>query len=789
MIGSFVLHYSKVNYGSITGGISASHLLMHRYFRNQALAAVGDCTSQEQALHSFGWKEKAIRLQVAQYLVQSLKFPTLNEREETIADAYQGTFKWLFDDTHDSTPWSSFVHWLQHESGIYWINGKAASGKSTLMRFICGHKVTNELLVQWSAPLPLVVAKFYFWKSGTVEQRSQRGLLRALLVEILGNLPDLLPVCLPTRWAKIYTDLVKPFPDVSYVNQSMEIEHWSINELETAVRILVSQKVHNFKLCLFIDGLDEYEGEPSTIAGYFGMLTQVPWLKICLSSRPLLVFDDAFGSRPSLRLQDLTRTDINHYVNSTLQENIHYQRLCVEQPVQAPTLVRKIVSRADGVFLWVKLVLQEMIRGLTNRDSLQDLQERLEVVPQDLETLFSSMLDNIDPFYSKKAAAIFLIVRAANVYERSVKSLETLILSFALDYGTTRATSIKFDLQEFQIRNTEIRHHLKVRCAGLLETRERYSPGLEYLGYRVLYLHRTVREYLDRPEIHQRFMERSSEGFEPYTPLMCSYIKDLEISEARRNILNQPSGLPLFVATVLHYAHKADIAGSDTYIESLDTFATLTHTSRFKSSIWAPKKFSSFLHIAVNWDLCAYVNLKLKQLTSKTKGFVVHALLPYALAATDEYYVHGMEQAENSDYNRDRFPPSTRMIGLLLAHGAQPNRKITECHEWTGFEIAIRNVCAIMPWVDTVENPTHQYLDEEKLMVSNHLEIIKIMLDNGADANICLNFQGRMIKSRKLLTETMRKYWKSKELYVDQMFEKKGGRLELSLVRKWMMIG
>ncbi|CAD6449144.1 24befc88-fdb3-4514-be56-3ff3531d2e97-CDS [Sclerotinia trifoliorum] len=753
----------------------------------------GKHISQEQMLHNFRWQEKTIRLQFAQCLIQSLKFPTLKEREETISDVYRGTFRWLFDETNGSRPWTSFVQWLQHSSGIYWINGKAASGKSTLMRFICSHNTTKELLQQWSAPLPLVMAKFYFWNSGTIEQRSQHGLLRALLAEILGHLPDLLPVCFPTRWARIYNDLVKPFAEASYNNQPTEMDHWGINELEAAMRILISQDMQSFKLCLFVDGLDEYEGQPSTIAKYFIMLAQVPWLKICLSSRPLLEFDDSFGSRPSLRLQDLTRTDIDHFVKSTLQNNVNYQHLCVKQPVQASSLIGKIISRAGGVFLWVKLVLQEIERGLANRDTLQDLQERIEIIPLDLEELFSSMLDNIDPFYIKKSALIFLIVRAAHIRVRSVRTLDTFTLSFALDYWTSRAEDTTFNLQELQMRNIKIRDHLKVRCAGLLEIGPGYSPGFEYLGYRVVYLHRSVREYLERPEICSKLFKHVSEmDFEPYTPLMCSYVRELEFSEARKKILNGRSTLSLFMATVLHYAHEADTAGSDTYIEPLETFATLTHTSRLESTTWTPKKFSSFLHIAVNWDLCAYIKLSLNRLAPKIRASIVYILLPYALAATDEYYIQGMEQRENSEYLRDRIPPSPRIVQLLLVYRAQPNRKMKDFSaicEWTAFEIAIRNVCAILPRLDDRNDFSQQYSNEEKSSVGNHLEIVKVMLDYGADPNTYLNYGGRAIMPRKLLTETMRKHWRSKESDVDQMFEKKGGKLELSMIRKLMITG
>lgn len=323
----------------------------------------------------------------------------------------------------------------------------------------------------------------------------------------------------------------------------------------------------------------------------------------------------------------------------------------------------------------------------------------------------------------------------------------------------------------------------------MLEIGLGYSSGFDYLGYRVVYLHRSVREYLERPGIRSKLFKHVSEmDFEPCTPLMCSYVRQLEFFEARKKILNDRSTLSLFMTTVLHYAHEADIAGSDTYIEPLKTFAKLTHASRIKSKIWTPKDFSSFLHIAVNWDLCAYVKLNLNLLAPKIRASIVHTLLPYALAAIDEYYIQGMEQRENSEYLRDRIPPSPRMVKLLLAHGAQPNRKMKDfsaIQEWTAFEIAIRNVCAILPRVDA-NGSSQEYSKEEKSLVCNHLEIVKVMLNYGADLNTYLNYEGRAIMPRRLLTETMRKYWRRKESDVHQMFEKKGGKLEFSMIRKLM---
>jgi hypothetical protein len=53
-----------------------------------------------------------------------------------------------------------------------------------------------------------------------------------------------------------------------------------------AFKGLIRQSVKQLKLCLFIDGLDEYEGDPTDIADIFTDLAESDNIKVCLSSRP-----------------------------------------------------------------------------------------------------------------------------------------------------------------------------------------------------------------------------------------------------------------------------------------------------------------------------------------------------------------------------------------------------------------------------------------------------------------------------------------------------------------------
>lgn len=151
-------------------------------------------------------KEANIRKQVAEAILSSLRYPTITERFEEVAEAHEQTFDWIFEhrSVDDKVPWDDFVHWLEHGDGIYWINGKAASGKSTLMKYIYQSPKTRKYLTEWASGTVLRRAGFFFWNSGTKEQRTQAGLLRSLLHDVLQQAPNLIPVVLPSQWASQY---------------------------------------------------------------------------------------------------------------------------------------------------------------------------------------------------------------------------------------------------------------------------------------------------------------------------------------------------------------------------------------------------------------------------------------------------------------------------------------------------------------------------------------------------------------------------------------------------------
>ena len=95
--------------------------------------------------------------------LESLYFPEIHARQEEIADAHKETFHWIFEQAGPRLrPCDSFVEWLESGSRTYWISGKAGSGKSTLMSYVCQHPQTQRCLEIWSAGRTVVTPRFFF---------------------------------------------------------------------------------------------------------------------------------------------------------------------------------------------------------------------------------------------------------------------------------------------------------------------------------------------------------------------------------------------------------------------------------------------------------------------------------------------------------------------------------------------------------------------------------------------------------------------------------------------------
>ena len=399
--------------------------------------------------------------------LDSLAFPGMHARHEIIIEPYSETFQWIFDESGKAVrPWGNFVEWLKNGQNVYWIQGKAGSGKSTLMSYICEDQRTEASLKTWAGAHELLIVPFFFWKAGNDRmQKNSAGLLRSLLHQILEKVPGLiLSLASTSNDPQGFQTGIQGFPS---------IPAWTEQRLLMSFRRLLSELSSTHHLCLFVDGLDEIDGNQNDLVELLQDRVKGPNMKMCLSSRPDRSFIDAFSSPAMLRLEDLTKKDIKLYVSRKL-EGAWRKSPAVDYKYWVSRMIDTILRKARGVFQWVHIVVGYQIQGLQSKDSPRELWERLDELPEEIEELYAYMLRKIDRVHRKDVALYLQII--LQVYR--TPSVSELVLALYPKRHEILSQQSTLPLVEVASQCTLFRERLKLICGGLLEFRDRQDLSI-----------------------------------------------------------------------------------------------------------------------------------------------------------------------------------------------------------------------------------------------------------------------------------------------------------------------
>ncbi|KAH8894167.1 hypothetical protein GQ53DRAFT_858785, partial [Thozetella sp. PMI_491] len=297
--------------------------------------------------------------------LQSLAFKEMHSRSHEIVEPSKGTCQWLLKH-------GAYQKWVT-ERGLLWIRGKPGSGKSTLLKFAMKKAALETGNVHY--PTNALVLSFFFHGRGSVLQRTPLGLFRSLLYQLLDHVHDGLPE-LVSKFDHTCKTIGKPGKSWDWLEE--ELQEYFLTSLP---RVLKKTGV-----IIFIDAVDECGQAPAVkLVEFFehsigALTTETNRLGICLACRHYPELTLQYGS--TLSTEEQNRDDIDSYVQTQLS------RLNAEW---APTIASLVTERAAGVFMWARLVMDEVQKLVLEGASLENIKTAVRRVPEVLEDIYQNL--------------------------------------------------------------------------------------------------------------------------------------------------------------------------------------------------------------------------------------------------------------------------------------------------------------------------------------------------------------------------------------------------------------
>ncbi|KAM0699420.1 hypothetical protein Q7P36_001468 [Cladosporium allicinum] len=461
----------------------------------------------------------------AMAIVESLKYPQMNDRERQIHAADDSTLGDLFigEEFKNHRQTMSLLTFLEKGSGLFWIQGKPASGKSTLMKYLLSRSSGADKLWTCSDTREVIFVSHFCWVAGSTSQRSLQGLLQSVLYQVLQADLTLVPAACPSQWSS-----------------GSSPTQWHERELWTCLFAAVQASDKQFYF--FIDGLDELQPERNhvVLSKALNRLSLHGNVKLVVSSRPWAAFERNLKHDDRIfTMQENNRLAIARYVRSELDKHAtdesftHVSWDCIHEGSwrcghnhgEAHDLADSISRRASGVFLWVALVMEAVCRHIALGCPASVLNSYVDKLPTELGDYFQSMIFKRihESMLSETAMALSIALTEGvtlSQYALLCKYTDTGVPwlvdpDFASNMPCTTITPT--ELTEI-VRKTI--NFLKVSCRDILNCRmpTPREPGREWSAFindlpPVDFVHRTVFDYLHTPEMQLLLAKHSPDHF------------------------------------------------------------------------------------------------------------------------------------------------------------------------------------------------------------------------------------------------------------------------------------
>jgi hypothetical protein len=255
-----------------------------------------------------------------------------------------------------------------------YIEGKPGSGKSTLTKYF-RESLKDKMPDAGSG----IVADYFYSLRGTVKEVTHENMLRSVLHDILDQDETFFP----------------HFQGEFRKFKNSKDSNWPYSSLQHTLSSLAEHPIEK-KVYLTIDAMDESEEEDrSNIVKLLCGLCEGSGrciIKIFLASRP--VSELRFYVHPKrhgiVKLQDENTSDISNFTVDYLKHDLTLSNQDLEE------IKAYIVKHAEGVFVWVYLIKQELLAYSRTGFRSNDIFNYLKSLPKEIKELYRHILARLE---------------------------------------------------------------------------------------------------------------------------------------------------------------------------------------------------------------------------------------------------------------------------------------------------------------------------------------------------------------------------------------------------------
>jgi hypothetical protein len=614
-----------------------------------------------------------------------------------------------------------YRNWCENGKGLFWIQGKPGSKKSTLLNYLLSEARTRAGSSQ-------SVAGFFFNARGSPLERSIEGMMRSLLFQLLAQFPASFPPVLRLYKQKLLSR------DGGQLSGSIR---WSSSELQHALISVVGEISAARRVLLFLDALDERKDPVmDTVEFLQDIISQDistgANISICVTARPVGPAISNLGFRPALYLEQHTAGDILNYTEARL----------AFLGTTADYLKDEITHKADGGFLWVTLVTEVLRKGFVAGDKVNELRRMLSSTPSGLTELYHHTLGKINEQYKLETRKMFQTILAA------ARPLTLSEFRHILAFESTPSFSAQKEMKDSPSvvqDNDSMEARLLSRCGGLLEVVSKDSDTCQTIQL----IHQSVSDFLEGNPTSNGTVDEADPGLDGDFILLRSCIHYLSISELRDVTISLQNGN--------RWTLEREV--QETFEEyPLLEYAVKNWTTHWKQTDAGQVLGNGGLNLVEDLPLQRWIHLY----NLCNDDFIIHTQDMNLFTIAVESNVCGFLSANrhqvklatvNGRFGYPLIAASAMghltMVKLLISYGADINQQggqldnALQAAVMMGHDDTVRELIALAANVNSLGTRYGTALNTAAR--NNDEDIARILLENGADVNITHGSEGSAI--------------------------------------------